>query len=351
MRLIFGHPSFRSGLLLLLFGLFLSGCSLLSQPQDVPDTVITPQLPPTPEPVPDDSGVAGPVQVPVYVPPEPDPEPVPPVEDPPKIAIVLSSRVPAYEEVAIELGALLEDFETYDLSDKSLTQKEAYDAIHSNGTEAVVAIGLRAVIFARSISGLPVVFSQVFNVDQTDLGADNIRGVAAIPPLDMQLDAWRELNPNLVTVGAIIGEGHDALIEEAIKTTEAHNLRLRYHVAKSDRETFYHFSRLAADIDGFWLFPDNRILSPTILKQMLDYASRHRVEVAVFNDSLLSLGAAISTTSVNADIAQTIESVLSSMINGDASTLPPVTPLSQIDVRTNQRPAAQIAGAGPEEPR
>ena len=48
---------------------------------------------------------------------------------------------------------------------------------------------------------------------------------------------------------------------------------------------------------------------------MLTYASRHRVQVAVFNDSLLALGATISTTSVDADMAETIVSVASQLID------------------------------------
>ena len=151
----------------------------------------------------------------------------------------------------------------------------------------------------------------------------------------MQLQAWREINPELRNVGAILGEGHDDLIEEAISATDANDMHLHYRLAKSDRETLYLFTRLVSDIDGFWLFPDNRILSSSILREMLAYATRHRVQVAVFNDSLLALGATISTTSVNADIAQTIVSVVKSVTSGEAGSVPVRTPLSKIDVRTN----------------
>ena len=240
-----------------------------------------------------------------------------------------------------------DDFEIYDLSDRSLTQKDAFDAIRKNGAQAVVAVGLRAATFCQAITDLPVVFSQVFNVSENDLDGENFKGVAARPPLAMQLEAWRQLSPELNSIGAIIGEGHDDLIDEAKLAADGNGLSLHHRIAKSDRETFYHFTRLAPDIDGFWLFPDNRILSASVLRTMLDYAAHHGVQVAVFNDSLLSLGAAISTTSVNADIAQTIVSVITSAVGGDMEAIPDLTPLSEIGVRTNSLASPQVAQESP----
>ncbi len=342
------RPSMRAALLLAGLGVMLSGCSFLTLEADVAEpVVVTPQLPPTPS---IDIRVAEPVSAPVIdepEPPAPAPAPQPAVL---KVAIVLSSRVPAYEDVALALGELLEEIDVYDLSDKSLTQKDAFDAIRNSDAQVVVAIGLHAATFAQAITELPVVFSQVFN--DNNLSGENLKGVAAIPPLDLQLQAWRQINPELRNVGAILGEGHERLIEEAIRATNANGLQLHYRLAKSDRETLYLFTRLVPDIDGFWLFPDNRILSSSILREILSYATRHRLQVAVFNDSLLALGAAISTTSVNADIAQTILSVIENITSGDPGSVPANTPLSQIGVITNAmftQSVARDAGAGPEE--
>ena len=339
MLLIANHSSIRSGLLLAVFALLLSGCSLILPSPDTPEPVVTPQLPPTPMPMPTPVPTAEPAPVEPVVPAEViEPEPAAT-----KVAIVLSGRVPAYENVVIELTGLLDDFEIYDLSDRSITQKEAFDAIRNNGAQAVVAVGLRAATFCQAFTDLPVVFSQVFNVSENDLDGENFKGVAAIPPLAMQLKAWQQLSPELKSIGTIIGEGHDDLIDEAMLAAHANDLSLHHRIAKSDRETFYYFTRLAPVIDGFWLFPDNRILSASVLRRMLDYAARHGVQVAVFNDSLLSLGAAISTTSVNADIAQTIVSVITSAVRGDMDAIPDMTPLSEIGVRTNSLAAPQVA--------
>lgn len=326
--------------------LLLSGCAYiegLSKTPPAGPVVQQPQLPPD---LPTEPPLVPTQAVPPPVTPaaEPDPGPLPPANaDSLRVAVLLSSRTAAYENVATALAEKLDTVDIYDLSDKSLTPKEMFDSIEASGSEVIVAIGMRATAFARTFEEMPVVFSQVFNTGQFDADDARIRGVSVLPPLELQIAAWREVNPSLSSIGAIVGSGHERLIEEAAASAEAHGVRFSYRLAQSDRETLYLFTRLVPDIDGFWLFPDNRILSASVLRQMLTYASRHRVQVAVFNDSLLALGATISTTSVDADIAETIVSVASQLLVEGGVSVPHLTPLKRIQVRTRLQDSEQVA--------
>jgi len=265
-----------------------------------------------------------------------------------RVAIVLGARKPAYENIAAELGALLEDYSVFDLADDSRTPRSVFSNIADFDAGLVIAIGKRAATVANAYSKVPVVFCQVFNTADIDLDSDKVKGVAALPPLALQVAAWQELNPGLSNIGAIIGEGHEKLIDEASTAAGAAGLNFRYRIARSDRETLYMFNRLTPEIDGFWLFPDNRILSPSVLQQMLNYASRHRVQVAVFNPALLEYGAALSATSVDSDIATTVVSVARRIVHGDGNSIPDVTRLNAIDVQTNpavlQKPEVAASG-------
>ena len=89
------------------------------------------------------------------------------------------------------------------------------------------------------------------------------------------------------------------------------------------------------DIDGFWLFPDNRILSGRVLQQMLDEANRLRVPVAVPNESMLKMGATISMSTVASDIAETIVNIVREIQAGNLERVPPISQLSEIRVETN----------------
>jgi len=272
--------------------------------------------------------------------PQPIVEDTPPTKVPkpprlPPIAIVLTSEQAAYADVARELTQHLQDYEIYDLSDRSRPPVTILRLINDSDSSTVVAIGLRAAQSSVAMADTPVVFSQVFNHQDHALLTDNSRGIATLAPLDAQLAAWKDIEPTLTRVGAIIGEGHDELIAEAELAAARHNVELRVQIAHSDQETLYLFKRMIRDIDGYWLFPDNRILSARILQQMLDEANRQHVPVAVSNESMLSMGAAISMSAVASDVAETIIDVVRQIQAGRLDRVPPITALSEMRVVTN----------------
>ncbi len=253
----------------------------------------------------------------------------------PGVAIILTNSQPAYADVAVELAERLENYEVYDLGDDSEPPMSVLRRVNDSNSSVVVAIGLRAARSSVAMSDKPVIFSQVFNHQEHELLTDNSRGVAAIAPLDAQLAAWKKIDPTIVRVGVIIGEGHEGLIEQAKQAAEKYDIELRVQVTTSDQETLYFFRRMIRDIDGFWLFPDNRILSGRVLQEMLSDAKRQQVPVTVPSESMLELGATLSISTVAADIARTIVKVIREVQSGNFQSLPAITQLSEIRVLTS----------------
>jgi len=275
----------------------------------------------------------------VIVPPLPAPTPkatvrIPPPPPLPSLAIVLTSGLSAYLNVANELMQRFENHDVYDLSDEGSAPVNILRSVNDSDSSVVVAIGLRAAVSSVAMSDKPVVFSQVFNYQK--LLTENSRGVSSIAPLDAQIAAWKEMNPSISRIGAIVGEGHDDLIAEAELAAERHGIELLAHVTHSDQETLYVFKRIIRDIDGFWLFPDNRVLSRRALQQIMEGAERQRVPVLVPTESLLSMGASMSVSSVASDIAETITKVIRQIESGNIGNVPPITPLSEIRVTTSE---------------
>ena len=312
----------RKGALLLVATLF-AGCQALP--------------PPSPPPVEE------PVEIVVEEPPivieEPAPEPVapPPKPEPPPplppVSIVLTNSQPAYADVARELTGHFDNYTIYDLSEKDRPPVTVLRLINDAEPGVVIAIGLRAATSSIAMSDHPVVFSQVFNYERHELLKDSSRGIAALPPIDAQLAAWKEADPTVSRIGLILGDGHDDLIAEAEVAAQRHGLELVVQISHSDQETLYFFRRMIRDIDGFWLLPDNRVLSARVLRQMLAEAKQRRVPVSVPSDSMLSLGAMISMTTRASDIAATIANVVRMIQSGDIDRVPPITPLSEIEVK------------------
>ena len=265
--------------------------------------------------------------------PKPAPKPAPP-PPPPPVSIVLTNSQPAYADVARELTQHFDDYTIYDLSADSRPPVNILRVINDSEPGVVIAIGLRAAQSSIAMSDHPVVFSQVFNYQRHELLKGNSRGVAALPPIDAQLAAWKEADPTVSRIGLILGEGHDDLITEAEIAAQRHGIDLVVQISHSDQETLYFFRRMIRDIDGFWLLPDNRVLSARVLQQMLADAKQRRVPVSVPSDSMLSLGAMISMTTKASDIAATIAEVVRQISSGDIDRVPPITQLSEIAIKT-----------------
>jgi putative tryptophan/tyrosine transport system substrate-binding protein len=250
------------------------------------------------------------------------------------VAVVISARQPAFDSVADELVRRLDGVRIYDLSDTSVTPEQTFRQIGDSNAAAIVAIGMTAARSAVALASVPVVFCQVFNYQEHRLVTGASRGVAALAPLDAHLSAWKKANPSLKRVGAILGSGHEELVLEAQVAAERYGVELSLAIVESDQEAQYAFRRMVSEIDGFWLFPDNRILSSRSLKEMLALAARRQVEVAVSSESLLALGARLSVSAVPADIAATVIEVLRRIEAGQLAALPPISPLSSAQVVT-----------------
>jgi len=292
--------------------------------------------PPQVEPVDEPVVVVEPTEI---EPPKIEPKEVEPpkVAEPvrlPPVAIVLTSSRPAFLDVANALTSHLDDVQVYDLSDDSKPPVSVLRGINDSNTGTVVAIGLRAAQSSVAMADSPVVFSQVFNHQDFELVTPNSRGVAPLAPLDAQLAAWIEYDPTLSLIGMIVGEGHDDLITEAQLAAQKHNVELRVRISGSDQETLYLYRRMAQDIDGFWLFPDNRILSSRSLEKILESARQGQVAVAVPNESMLKMGATISIATQAEDIAATIAKIIRKIQSDGLLSVPAISPLSTINVVT-----------------
>ncbi len=312
-----------------LAALLLGACSVAPIAEQPDGSLIEPAIPETPL-----------AEIPIAPAREPSTLIPLPVEAPPPIAIVLSSRQPAYTDVANELTKLHADAEVYELAGEAVSADSVMRSINDRGNGAVVAIGLRAARSAVSMANVPVVYCQVFNHHEFIAESERVRGVAAYGPLDSQLAAWREVNPGLKRIGMIIGEGHDDLIAEAEAASEKLGIELVIKTTNSDQETIYAFRRMSRDIDGFWLFPDNRVLSARALREISETSERNRVHLAVPNDAMLRLGAAISLSTVATDIATVVADVLEQIRAGALSELPRLSGLREISVTVSQSAVA-----------
>lgn len=233
----------------------------------------------SPEPV---APVAAPEPVPLPQRGRPDSRPAPG----PGPALVLSRDLPYYRAVSAVLEEQLSGAgATYVLSGES--PDAVLETIRSQGHEQAIAIG-RDALALLAASELAVVWCQVF--EPGDLAAGHA-GIPALPAYTAQLDAWRRLDPDLQSVGVIMGPGRERAAADLGQAATERNVRLHHAVARSDKELLYVFRRMVPELDGFLLYPDARILSPGALRELLAYAAKHQVTVVTYNRAVFELGA------------------------------------------------------------
>lgn len=320
--------SFRYPLLILVL-LTVSGCSMLDKQEVEPPKLVAKVEKQTPQP-----------PVPVI--------PIPP--PPPGVAIILSSDIPAYQGVADELEKRLKGrAEVYSLKGRADMAGKVIGMVKSSGREQVVAIGLGAALAAKELPDRQIVFCQVFNYAEHQLLGPNSKGVSLLPGLNKTFAAWRALSPNLADVGVISGGGFDAMLELASAAASEQGIRLHHVSVGSDKEYQYAYKQMADEVQGYWLLPDNRVLSRGILRDVMTFSVRNGKQVLVFSDELLKLGGLLSASSIETDIARKVLERLAQAAHKGKIPGADITPLDEAVLRVNAVMAQRLNLVIPEQ--
>lgn len=287
------------------------------------------------------SGCAVMDKLPVFPQPEPAAQPQvrtapPPPKKPPRVTILLSNDAPAYTGIADKLAVNLPEKPVIkNMQGKRSSGVDLAGSPGRTGTGPLVAIGPLAAQAASEQTTGRIVFCQVFNYQDLGLTAARIQGVSMLPPAELQFRAWKNLDPGLKRVGVITGRGHEALIAQARKAARRYGIELEHRVVQSDKEMLYAFKRLTPDIQGLWLLPDDRVLSRHVLRDIMAYSVKHKRQVVVFHPELLRLGALMSASSVDSDIAAQVITALHGTPKRDGSSATNLLPLSKIRIDIN----------------
>jgi ABC-type uncharacterized transport system substrate-binding protein len=155
------------------------------------------------------------------------------------------------------------------------------------------------------------------------------------------------LSPELQHVGIVTGPAQDPLVAEIRQVVERAGLMLTVATVESDQEALLAFKDMTPSIDGLWLLPDNRILSPTVVREIMSYGAKHRKQIVVFGDSLLGLGALMSVTNDGRDVAERVLARFDHMSETGSLLGPDMQQLTKIHTDVNRDVANYLGLAAP----
>jgi ABC-type uncharacterized transport system substrate-binding protein len=236
------------------------------------------------------------------------PAPAPVVKRTPKdVVILVSENIPAYSSVAVALARDLgKRASVLYLAGSTATNNKILAGYRDDEHKQFVSIGLRASIAAKTLANRQVVFCQVFNYQEYELITDLHKGVSMIPSMSKIFGAWRELAPDITDIGVISGPDLDDMIQTARAAARENGITLHHETVNFDKEYQYAYKQMADRVQGFWLLPDNRVLSETVLRDVMTFSMRNGKQVAVSNDELLNLGGLFTISNDYDDVARTV---------------------------------------------
>lgn len=267
----------------------------------------------------------------------PAPPPPPVAKRPaPEVVILVSENTPAYSRVANLLARQLGRRGSVRYLSPSLSEStRMLEPYKNDDRKQFVSIGLSASIAAKSLVNRQVVFCQVFNYQEYGLLSAKHKGVGMLPSMSRTFAAWRAVAPATTDVGVISGPGLDDMMQVASAVAKKHGITLHYATVNSDKEYLFTYKQMADKVQGYWLLPDNRVLSGNALRDVMTFSVRNSKQVVVFNDELLNLGGLISATSDYRNIAQEVLDRLEAAQDKESIPGPDIVYLERAVLRIN----------------
>lgn len=150
-----------------------------------------------------------------------------------------------------------------------------------------VVIGSSAYKVAGTVPGLNVFYAGVLDPGRTGQGID------ALPPFGVQLDYWLTQTPDVGRLGVIGGPGLTDRMDELAQACAQRGIALERRQATSDAEMLLDFRSMVPRIDGFVFLPDESILSPRIIQQVINHGRQNGVQMLVYSPVMFNLGASL----------------------------------------------------------
>ena len=225
----------------------------------------------------------------------------------PQVIILVSENIPAYSNVAKALAKQLgKRGSIYNLSANSLENLKTIAKFKNEEHTQFVSIGLNASLAAKNLGNRQVVFCQVFNYQDYALLTPRHKGISMLPSLAKLFSTWRAMAPDIRHIGVVSGPGFDEVIALARETANTYAITLHHQTVNSDKEYQYAYKKMGKEVQGYWVLPDNRVLSENILRDIMNFSVRNSKQVAVFSAELLNLGGLFSYSADFNDVANQV---------------------------------------------
>ena len=210
--------------------------------------------------------------------------------------------------------------------------------------DAVVAVGLKAALFARDrLPRLPLVFCVVPNFERFELAAAWVTGVSSDVPPVTEIGALCAVAPDVKRVGLFYGRATGAeLARRARAAADEAGITLIGIPIASLPELPKMARGVVAQVDALWMPADPTVATPEAFRFLLDLSLENRKPLLVFSESLVRAGALLAVSPdygwMGTRAAEAVRRIQSGDRAGDIA----IAPLKRTHIILNQATARAL---------
>jgi putative ABC transport system substrate-binding protein len=265
------------------------------------------------------------------------------------IAVILSADVDEYQKALRGFKATLQHkvVAEYDMDGDFERGKKILAAIRSKDKpDLIFAVGIWALQAAIGAStDVPVVYAMVLNPPSVvGTASRNVTGASMNVPVDQPIRLFKQLGPHIRRIGVIYnGAKTGYLVRRADAVAREHGLQLIAREIQVPREAIPTLESLTDAIDALWIVPDETVLAPAIVQQMLLFSYRKKVPVLGLSDNQAQMGALLSLSFASGeDIGRQAAELANSVLSGKAAAEVPYTTARQVKLTVNLKAAQKL---------
>ncbi len=230
------------------------------------------------------------------------------------------------------------------------------DSIRQIKPALVLTVGSAATQFAQTTcKSTPVVFCAVMYpvisgfVESFAHPGGNITGASLSIPADIQFRYFKQIVPNLKSLGVLYTDNTASLIPPTRAIAQQMGLKLVAMRIDNERQLAPAFDSLAGVVDGIWSVADPNLFSPQSTKFILINALRRGLPLMGFSRNVVESGALFALDFDYKAIGRQAGELANHILKGQSATTLPVTTPDIIWFHYNEKTAQHMGIAIPAE--
>lgn len=262
-----------------------------------------------------------------------------------EIAVILGKNIKPYQEALSGFSSVCDAKQkVYDMGEEKTEQeKKIVSEINSEKPDLILVIGSEALIAAKEIKDIPIVFSMILDPEAIIGDANNITGASAQIPMEEQLQTLKAIAPNVKKIGVVYDAKKTGdMVAETAKIAKKKGLQLVAIQAISLKESLLALKEMEGKVDALMMVPDTTTMTTQSFEYMLLSSFRQKIPLIALSKKYVQKSALLAFSVDYEDIGKQAGELANKILKGGRTSELPYTKARKTQVVLNLKTANKI---------